>query len=58
MKDYLLTLQNGKVERWEASTFHQWLTDHQERVSATVKGRLDQLRRYTQEDVIDWELED
>ena len=56
--DYLLTLGNGKTEKWNGADFNEWVKEQGERVGGTFQARLDQFRRYTGMNVKDWEMVD
>lgn len=58
MREYLLTMKNGTREYYNAVPFHHWCQLRNEKVGLTFKARLEQFRRYTAQDVVDWELED
>lgn len=56
MKDYLLTFKDGCKERWSVREFNTWVSANMETIGSTFETRLDQFRRYTGQNVVDWEM--
>lgn len=58
MRNYLLIMRGGVIEHWSVAEFNLWVAQQGEKIGANFESRLDQFRRYTGQDIIDWEMED
>lgn len=45
-------------EAIDAGRFHNWVRERKETVGHNFQTRLEQLRKYTEKDVIDWTMEE
>jgi hypothetical protein len=55
---YRLILNGRESVLIDGDMFYKWVREQGERIALNVLGRTEQLKRYTNLDVLDWEMED
>jgi hypothetical protein len=55
---YLIILRDGSKRNLDILSFNQWVTSNNERIGRDFGARLDQFRRYSGLDIIDWTMEE